>query len=283
MHAFPTLRFRLWDLSAAAVISCIFIAILAPKILFWREKSRQAACGHNLAQYGTGVAAYHDVWKAFPIATDFIDGPEPDANMTLGGPVGWQTRLLPQLDAGDIYDKINWNHSGDRGPWGVESLIPTASGVHPLRMVSRPFLRCPSDGSPDVIGGNRISNYTGNQGSQLNSSSNPACNIFVTSGVNIEEIGPFRASRRRRVSEDNRSLPIRLVGYCVDMDSALNSKWEEDLPVPLQSTLMPGNADHGDTSELWRVSGVFARHGIKDLSFAACLDGTSNIIHHSGR
>ena len=229
------------ELLVVIAIIGVLVALLLPAVQQAREAARRMACGNNLKQYGIGIHTYHDVWKAFPPGSNNPDGVNFQWQLAY---VGWQARILPQMEQGPLFDKILWdqnapiitlsgfNNNNPFQPFGWGSLVMTAKGQVFARQVQVPYARCPSDPwaeDPQFA----QSNYTGSLGSQLvidGAVGNLGpCDIFATSGVHYEHLGG-------------------------------------------------NNADHGDSWDAAKLSGLFSRIGTRSMKFASLQDGASNVI-----
>jgi prepilin-type N-terminal cleavage/methylation domain-containing protein len=83
----------------------VLIALLLPAVRSARPAARRNACVNNLKQIALALHNYHDVYKAFPPAyTVDVDGKPLHS---------WRTLLLPYLEEGELYKKIDlskpWN------------------------------------------------------------------------------------------------------------------------------------------------------------------------------
>ena len=83
-----------------AIIS-ILISLLLPGVQAVRQSARQLTCQNNLKQYGLALQAFHAANRSFPVGNV--------SNRWWG----FQSRLLPFMDAQNIYKMINYNYPGD--------------------------------------------------------------------------------------------------------------------------------------------------------------------------
>jgi prepilin-type N-terminal cleavage/methylation domain-containing protein/prepilin-type processing-associated H-X9-DG protein len=122
--------FTLVELLVVIAIIGILIALLLPAIQAAREAARRSQCFNNLKQIGVAVQNYHDAQKRLPASLVSQNSPKFDS---------WsvQSRLLPYLEEGSIYDGINFN-LGYKDPSQVINGIQISS-------IEVPVYRCPSE------------------------------------------------------------------------------------------------------------------------------------------
>lgn len=125
--------FTLIELLVVIAIIAILIALLLPAVQQAREAARRTQCKNNLKQLGLAMHNYLDTHSAFP--------PSGCISMLTTSQQPWsaQAFILPFLDGGTIYNRINFSlgyhdpvNTGAYPPFG-----PAATRV--------PVLLCPSD------------------------------------------------------------------------------------------------------------------------------------------
>ena len=121
---------RHW-VSIAVVVGCVLVlvAILLPAVHNARQAARRTQSKNALKQLGLAIHNYHDVHSMLPLGGDI------DAIGIVKH--GWCTRLVPYLEASDLYSRINMNLPWDHpvqinlfrgGPWGL--VIPGVDETH---------------------------------------------------------------------------------------------------------------------------------------------------------
>ena len=93
---------RQW-VSIAVVVGTIMVlaAVVLPAVHNARQAARKTQSRNNLKQIALAALNYHDVYSLFPIGGDVLaDGTAKH---------GWYTRLIPYLEASDLYSRINMN------------------------------------------------------------------------------------------------------------------------------------------------------------------------------
>jgi hypothetical protein len=154
-----TRAFTLVELLVVIAIIGVLVGLLLPAVQAARESARRSSCSNNMRQLGLAMHHYHDHAKRFPsgwIGSSSAAGAVADEDEQPGW--GWASRLLPQIEAGPLYDRIDF-----RSP----VFDPVGADVHAevRRSVIATFL-CPSDtrGPAEVAGVFGIGKESGEEG-----------------------------------------------------------------------------------------------------------------------
>lgn len=121
--------FSLVELLVVIGLIASLIAFLMPAVQQAREAARRLQCRNNLRQIGLAMHNYEERHGCLPFSSLVFT--------TVGAETGWGwgTMLLPDLDQGNLYLKLN--PKGDNAPGA-----PTDD-----TKVVLPFYLCPSDGT----------------------------------------------------------------------------------------------------------------------------------------
>ncbi len=101
--------FTLVELLVVIAIIGILVALLLPAVQAAREAARRMQCGNNLKQIGLALHNYHDTYKYFPPARLRTANSPVQPNSWNTNNVGWHARILPQIEQGPLYDRIDWS------------------------------------------------------------------------------------------------------------------------------------------------------------------------------
>jgi prepilin-type N-terminal cleavage/methylation domain-containing protein/prepilin-type processing-associated H-X9-DG protein len=176
--------FTLIELLVVIAIIAILIALLLPAVQQAREAARRAECKNHLKQIGIALHNYHDAHRAFPPGRlrSLIDGQ--------GRCFSAYAHLLPYLDAGPLYNQVNFSQDPDD---------PAANGAA-LGQTIVCFL-CPTDSyaimQSNVVNGivvnSAVHNYPLNTGTTYPVSPRNPAGVRVT--------GIFYENSRTRVGD----------------------------------------------------------------------------------
>jgi len=173
------LAFTLVELLVVIAIIGILVGLLLPAVQAAREAARRMQCSNNLKQLGLALHNYHGAFNVFPLGvTPRNSNPNtehrPGVLMGLGNGWGWNSMVLPYLEAGNVYNRFNFEQPFDNtSNLSLETVMPTPAYWCPSATVthanSKPVF------SYDEINGVRIptTHYYGVMGPiNLNASNN---------------------------------------------------------------------------------------------------------------
>lgn len=112
--SFPRRGFTLVELLVVIAIIGVLVALLLPAVQAARETGRRITCLNNLKQWGTALNAYQNDYGAYPVGN--VEPPDYCNLNWTGGWWGFQARLLPYLEANDVYKLFNFTYQGS-GPY----------------------------------------------------------------------------------------------------------------------------------------------------------------------
>jgi len=113
-HTAPAQQgFTLIELLVVIAVIAVLVGLLVPAVQQAREAARRMQCSNNLKQVGLAFHSYHEVHGCFPSGyiADTLTNQPTRSTVTFDGPPGWAwgTLILPQLDQGNLYAKLNIN------------------------------------------------------------------------------------------------------------------------------------------------------------------------------
>ncbi len=180
--------FTLVELLVVIAIIGVLVALLLPAVQAAREAARRSDCSNKLKQLGIALHNFHDTYGNFP--TGALD----DDTRSFG----WGVSILPFLEQGPVYDKIDTviqkatpaagtsgidpimilktmnrpnNNNGNLDSWSAgpaEVWRNDISAHRPATKLSLPSFLCPSNALPRFDDdGYGASSYVGNMGNEL--------------------------------------------------------------------------------------------------------------------
>src|SRR5262252_1643357 len=111
--------FTLIELLVVIAIIAVLIALLLPAVQSAREAARRMQCTNNLKQLGLAVHNYHTANNCLPADNMFLSaaraplGQDPQF-IGWGWAPSWTVALLPNLEAGPVFNAFNFNWQADQ-------------------------------------------------------------------------------------------------------------------------------------------------------------------------
>jgi prepilin-type N-terminal cleavage/methylation domain-containing protein/prepilin-type processing-associated H-X9-DG protein len=123
--------FTLVELLVVIAIMGILTALLLPAVQAAREAARRTQCQNNLRQYAVAIHNYHDVHNILPIGN------------TWGRMWTFQSRILPYMEQGNIYNLIDYKYPSTCFDYGASRQAIDPETDPGNKMVTVDI--CPSD------------------------------------------------------------------------------------------------------------------------------------------
>ena len=169
----------LFELLAVITIIGMLVGLLLPAVQVAREMGRRTTCQNNLRQYGIALQAYHDDFGKFPVGN------------VRNQWWGFQAKLLPYLEARDIYRLCNFSFPGTC----FEACSPRQTKNSPCTMIL-PQGKCPDDPlAGKIYHDNRLGNgdygcgsYLGVMGTSPTADNGILLYDAANSGISISKI-----------------------------------------------------------------------------------------------
>lgn len=119
--------FTLVELLVVIAIIGVLVALLLPAVQAAREAARRTTCQNNFKQVGLALQNYHSSQRAFPPGTDFVHGSAISTCPELTGPdkrgFGWGAFLLPHLEQGAVYDRLDLDNIYSNASWDASASL----------------------------------------------------------------------------------------------------------------------------------------------------------------
>ena len=145
----PRAGFTLIEVLVVIAIIGILVAVIVPAVQVARESARKTTCKNNLKEIGIALHSYHGDHGMFPPNARRDPGGDPNKHKG-----SYYVMLLPYLDAGTLYDKIDFESTTQ----DVNDQIDPTSGA-PLREIRIEVLWCPTSYA-DSLTNDQMANYS---------------------------------------------------------------------------------------------------------------------------
>jgi prepilin-type N-terminal cleavage/methylation domain-containing protein len=287
--------FTLVELLVVIAIIGTLIALLLPAIQSARETGRRMSCLNNLKQWGLAINTYQEAHNGvFPVGNvEPSNFPGGDVGTNLaGGWWGFQARLLPYLEANNIYKVIEPGYSYPHDCFQYIESLP--KNYNPAVMIL-PCDKCPDDqlaaavyhDTSDSAAGTdwACGNYLGVDGSvpwvrpffgQPIPSSRPTDGVFVHAKIN----NPVRLAQvtdgaSHTLAMGERGVSDQLYGwpYCGAGDNTpptYNNNGDGDNLLSTQQGLSAGLPDGSADYHFWSYH--------PNSSQFICVDGSGHVL-----
>ena len=132
-HLSPRKRsgFTLIELLVVIAIIAVLIALLLPAVQSAREAARRAQCVNNLVQIGIALQNYESAHEMLP--SGVVNPTGPISNTPKGYHYSWITQILPYIEQGNAFKKIDFR----AGVYDVQNATVRLHGLG--------VFQCPSD------------------------------------------------------------------------------------------------------------------------------------------
>ena len=100
------------EMLVVIAIMLLLVSLLVPAVQFAREAARRTTCQNHLKQIGLALHNYAGGFGVFPpSSTSAIDYGIWSSNPSEFHLQSWSSLILPRLDQGDLYNRVNFNVS----------------------------------------------------------------------------------------------------------------------------------------------------------------------------
>jgi type II secretory pathway pseudopilin PulG len=235
------------ELLVVIAIIGILIGLLLPAIQAAREAGRRSQCLNNLKQCGIALLAYHDEHNAFPVGN--VAGPVNNPN--IGAYWGAQARILPYLEAKNVYGMLNFTYNGRCFDW---MKVQRSQNLNPAAMVPDTY-KCPDDplrnelSKDPVYGDYGCGNYLGVMGTTASAGDGILLHGNYNSAISLAKVTDGSSHTlimgERAISNDLYGWP-----YCGAGGDPTQSGCGDNL-MSTQIGLSPGLPDGNHNYHFW--------------------------------
>jgi prepilin-type N-terminal cleavage/methylation domain-containing protein/prepilin-type processing-associated H-X9-DG protein len=258
--------FTMIELLTVVGIIAVLIALLLPAVQASREVARRTMCHSNLLQLGVAMGNYASTHRVLPPGVVDVKGPI--MNLPQGYHVGWAVQLLPFIEHGNVYRRIDFRH-------GVYAEANSTAMMNRFNLFLCPanmtgeinYVGCHHDVEAPIDADNHGVLYLNSRVGYDDITDGPAYTILlgeIRSGPTLGWASGTRATLRNTGSPINAREPINLVGR---KPFASKSDWRAEMEDLIGDGLIP----------LPFVGGFSSPHG-QGANLLFC-DGSVRFVH----
>jgi prepilin-type N-terminal cleavage/methylation domain-containing protein/prepilin-type processing-associated H-X9-DG protein len=230
--------FTMIELLTVVGIIAVLIALLLPAVQASREVARRTMCHSNLLQLGVAMGNYASTHRVLPPGVVDVKGPI--MNLPQGYHVGWAVQLLPFIEHGNVYRRIDFRH-------GVYAEANSTAMMNRFNLFLCPanmtgeinYVGCHHDVEAPIDADNHGVLYLNSRVGYDDITDGPAYTILlgeIRSGPNLGWASGTRATLRNTGSPINAREPTILVGRS---SFASKSDWRDEMEDLIGDGLIP--------------------------------------------
>lgn len=260
--------FTLVELLVVIAIIGVLVALLLPAVQSGRESGRRMTCLNNLKQWGLALNAYLGSYETFPVGNVAPPSNSPGAS----GWWGFQARLLPYLEARDIYRLCEPGFSFYGTCFDYMNSLPVTA--NPAVMIP-PCDKCPDDPLTSsiyhdlTIGDYGCGSYLGVNGTGPLAGNGILLHTWYTGAIGLTKVTDGAA---HTLIMGERGISDLLYGwpYCGAGDS--NGTGDGDNLMSTQQGLSAGLPDGSADYHFWSYH--------PNLCQFICADGSGHVLSY---
>jgi prepilin-type N-terminal cleavage/methylation domain-containing protein/prepilin-type processing-associated H-X9-DG protein len=117
--------FTLIEILMVVLVMAVLIGLMLPAVQSVRQAALTTQCRNNLLQLGMALGNYASTHQVFPPGV--VNDKGPIANLPKGYHMGWAVQILPFLEQGNLYRRIDFRRGVYAAP--NASVLATSLGV----------------------------------------------------------------------------------------------------------------------------------------------------------